>query len=62
MIVKWNLPTYLRQDQVRAFFSVIRSPRDRVLFATIYLYGLRVSEACLLQRDKPGATERALGA
>ncbi len=51
MIVKWNLPRYLRQDQVRAFFSVIRNPRDKALFTTIYLYGLRVSEACLLQRE-----------
>ena len=51
MIVKWNLPKYLRQDQVRAFFSVIRNPRDKALFTTIYLYGLRVSEACLLQRE-----------
>jgi integrase/recombinase XerC len=51
MIVNWNLPKYLRQDQVRAFFSVIRNPRDKALFTTIYLYGLRVSEACLLQRE-----------
>ncbi len=51
MIVKWTLPSYLRQDQVRTFFSVITSSRDKALFTTIYLYGLRVSEACLLQRD-----------
>ena len=51
MIVKWTLPSYLRQDQVRAFFSVITNPRDKALFTTIYLYGLRVSEACLLQRE-----------
>jgi integrase len=51
VIVKWNLPTYLTQVQVGAFFSVTRSLRDKALFATIYLYGLRVSEACLLQRE-----------
>jgi len=51
MIVKWTLPSYLRQDQVRVFFSAITSPRDKALFLTIYLYGLRVSEACLLQRE-----------
>ena len=51
MIVKWTLPSYLRQDQVRVFFSAITSPRDKALFLTIYLYGLRVSEVCLLQRE-----------
>jgi integrase len=51
VIVKWKLPSYLRQDQVRLFFSVITSPRDKALFTTIYLYGLRVSEARLLQRE-----------
>jgi integrase len=51
VIVKWKLPTYLRQDRVKAFFSVVTSLRDKALFSTIYLYGLRVSEACLLQRD-----------
>ena len=48
VIVKWKLPSYLRQDQVRVFFSVITNPRDKALFTTIYLYGLRVSEACLV--------------
>ena len=51
MIVKWKLPTHLRQDMVRNFFSVITSTRDKALFSLIYLYGLRVSEACLLHRD-----------
>jgi integrase len=51
MIVKWTLPSYLRQDQVRVFFSAITSPSDKALFLTVYLYGLRVSEACLLQRE-----------
>lgn len=40
---------YLTQAQTAQFFSVITSPRDRALFATIYHYGLRVTEATLLQ-------------
>jgi integrase len=45
MIVKWKLPTYLRQDMVRDFLLRDHdSPRP-------YLYRLRVSEACLLHRD-----------
>ena len=50
MIVKSSLPSYLTQRQVRQFLAVITSPRDRALFTTIYLYGLRVSEACWLDR------------
>jgi site-specific recombinase XerD len=47
VIVKWKLPSYLRQDQVKAFFSVVTSSRDKALFVTIYLYGLRVQKpAC----------------
>jgi integrase len=56
VIVRWKLPSYLRQNQVRVFFSVITSLRDKALFTTIYLYGLRVSEACLLRRSKPHPT------
>ena len=33
------------------FFSVVTDPRDRTLFATIYHYGLRVTEATLLQLE-----------
>jgi site-specific recombinase XerD len=40
---------YFNQAQTAHFFSVITDPRDRALFATIYHYGLRVSEATLLQ-------------
>lgn len=43
-------PRYLTQDQVRAFFAALRTPRDRALFALIYLYGLRVGEVGLLRR------------
>ena len=40
---------YLDREQLARFFAVITDPRDRTLFATIYHYGLRVSEALLLQ-------------
>lgn len=42
---------YLDQAQVAQFFAVIEDLRDRALFATIYHYGLRVSEATLIQLD-----------
>jgi integrase len=51
MIVKSGLPTYLTQQQVRQLLAIITSLRDRALFTTIYLYGLRVSEACSLDRS-----------
>jgi integrase/recombinase XerD len=43
-------PRYLTQDEVAAFFRSIPHRRDRALFALIYLYGLRVSEATRLRR------------
>jgi integrase/recombinase XerD len=43
-------PRYLSQDEVAAFFRGIPHRRDRALFALIYLYGLRVSEATRLRR------------
>ena len=42
---------YLTQEQTARFFSVIEDARDRALFATIYHYGLRVSEATLLRLE-----------
>src|SRR6266852_7654891 len=42
------LPKYLTQDELSRFFAVIRSTRDRTLFAVIYHYGLRVDEATAL--------------
>ncbi len=45
---KASLPRYLTQEEVRRFFAVITSPRDRALFTLIYRYGLRVEEATLL--------------
>jgi integrase len=45
-----RLPRYLTQEEIRAFFRVIRDPRDRTLFFLIYLYGLRVAEVGLLVR------------
>jgi integrase/recombinase XerD len=46
-----TLPKYLTQDELRRFFAVIDSPRDRALFAVIYHYGLRVDEATALTVD-----------
>ncbi len=43
-----RVPRYLTQDELKRFFVVIRSPRDRSLFAVIYHYGLRVDEATML--------------
>ena len=40
---------YLNREQTERLFAVIIDPRDRALFATIYHYGLRVSEAALLK-------------
>jgi integrase len=42
---------YFTHEQAALFFSVITDPRDRALFATIYHYGLRVSEATLLRLE-----------
>jgi integrase len=50
MIVKAGLPSYLSQKQVRQLLAVITSARDKALFSLIYFYGLRVSEACSLDR------------
>jgi integrase len=44
------LPRYMTQTEVRAFLREIRNVRDRALFSLIYLYGLRVGEAVLLER------------
>jgi integrase/recombinase XerD len=44
-----HLPRYLTQDEVRRFFAVIQGPRDRALFAILYLYGLRVGEIAFLR-------------
>jgi integrase len=46
-----TLPEYLTQDEIRRFFNVIESPRDRALFGVIYHYGLRVDEATQLTTD-----------
>jgi len=43
-----ELPKYLTQDEVKKFFSKIKSKRDRALFALIYRYGLRVSESTII--------------
>lgn len=50
MIRRSNLPTYLTQAEIRALFAAISNPRDRLLFALAYSYGLRVGEIVLLDR------------
>jgi integrase len=45
------LPKYLTQDELKRFFDVIDSPRDRALFTVIYHYGLRVDEATQLTTE-----------
>jgi integrase len=42
-------PRFLSQAEVAVFFAVIADSRDRALFAVIYHYGLRVSEATRLR-------------
>jgi integrase len=37
-----TLPKYLTQDELKRFFAVIESSRDKALFGVIYHYGLRV--------------------
>ena len=44
------LPRYLTQDEVRRFLAAVAGPRDRALFALVYLYGLRVGEVALVRR------------
>jgi len=44
----WTTIKYLTSEQTARFFAAISVPRDRALFATIYHYGLRVSETTLL--------------
>jgi len=46
-----ELPKYLTQEEVEAFFSRIKDRRDRALFDLIYKYGLRVREAVLFELD-----------
>jgi integrase len=41
----------MTQTEVRAFFRVIHRPRDHALFTLVYLYGLRVSEVSLLEKE-----------
>jgi integrase/recombinase XerD len=45
-----RLPRYLSQPELQQFFQTITSLRDRLLFALIYHYGLRVGEVELLKR------------
>ena len=51
---------YLDRAQTARFFSVITDPRDRALFATIYHYGLRVSEATMLRLEDVDLVRRRI--
>ena len=42
---------YLTQDEVKRLFRRIESSRDRAMFALIYYYGLRVTEATLIRPE-----------
>lgn len=44
-----RLPCVLRDDQLRALFAALKSPKYRALFMTCYAAGLRIGEACRLQ-------------
>jgi len=39
-----RLPVVLSQDELRRFFEVIRNPKHKAMFMTVYGAGLRVSE------------------
>jgi len=41
---------FLTQDEMRRLFHVIKSKRDRALFAVAYRHGLRASEVGMLER------------
>ena len=41
----------MSRAQVEHFLSVIADPRDRAIFELIYRYGLRVSEAVLINME-----------
>ncbi len=43
------LPRYLPQEEVKRLLARVRDRRDRAIFALISHYGLRVTEATLLQ-------------
>lgn len=51
---------YLDREQTARFFSVISDSRDRALFATIYHYGLRVSEATMLRLEDVDLVRRRI--
>ena len=51
---------FLNQGKTAQFFSVITAPRERALFAVIYHYGLRVSEAALLQLEEVDLARRRI--
>ena len=42
--------TYLTQEEMRRLFAVIKTKRDRAIFAVAYRHGLRASEVGMLQQ------------
>lgn len=48
---KYNKTAWFTIDEVRRFLSVIKSPRDRALFACLFSCGARISELLSLNRD-----------
>lgn len=47
----WTTIKHRTNEQAARFLAAVESLRDRALFATIYHYGLRVSEATLLRLE-----------
>ena len=45
--------TFLTQEEVQRLFSVIKTKRDRAIFAVAYRHDLRASEVGMLQRIDP---------
>lgn len=53
-----KVPTFLTEEEINQFFSVITNPRDRFLFQMIYFFGLRVTECCKLKRSDINLKEK----
>ena len=60
MLGRWDDIKYLNQEQTERFFAVISDRRDRALFACIYHYGLRVTEATLLRLGEVDLARRRI--
>jgi len=40
---------YLTNQEIKQFFGVVKSVRDRLMFSFLYHYGLRIGEACSIK-------------